>query len=290
MSSVKRKMRIAVLDLYENVENQGLSSICQIAHSFLEARFAPNDFELKIYDVRAKNELPSLNDFDAIISSGGPGSPISSSTQEWDIRWGQLLDDVLAYNKTNPHKPKPCFLICHSFQLACRHWDLGLVNARHSAAYGVLEAHPTDCAKNDPVFCDMPDLWWTVENRYFQVTQINTQKIQNQGGQVLAYEKRRPNKTYEQAIVALYFGHNIWGTQFHPEVSAEAFLKHLSKPHIENKVLEEHGPAKLEQIKALLQLDDRIEITRNVVLISFLKIAYEVFNHSVPKKEAELLC
>ena len=68
-------VRMAILDMNNNVENMGIASIQRIAD-----RFAVIDYE--VFDVRYKREIPGL-DFDIYISSGGPGDPLDGDGV-WD--------------------------------------------------------------------------------------------------------------------------------------------------------------------------------------------------------------
>jgi len=63
-----KKLKLAILDMYENAPNEGMRCIKAIAQ-------AHADFvDWKVFDVRHKNEVPG-NEYDIYISSGGPGSP-----------------------------------------------------------------------------------------------------------------------------------------------------------------------------------------------------------------------
>ena len=61
-------IKLAILDLNDNTTNLGLRSIVEHVEAFSDT------FTYEIFDVRYKNEIPSL-DFDVYISSGGPGDP-----------------------------------------------------------------------------------------------------------------------------------------------------------------------------------------------------------------------
>ena len=65
-------IRIAVLDLYEGKENQGMRCIRELINQWSEN--INEDVQWDEFDVRQKNELPDLS-YDIYISSGGPGSP-----------------------------------------------------------------------------------------------------------------------------------------------------------------------------------------------------------------------
>ena len=72
-------VRMAILDMNNNVENMGIASIKRIAD-----RFAVVDYD--VFDVRYKAEVPGL-DYDIYISSGGPGDPLDG-----DGVWDKVSD------------------------------------------------------------------------------------------------------------------------------------------------------------------------------------------------------
>ena len=90
----------------------------------------------QVFDLRRKDEIPGI-EFDIYISSGGPGSPFEGKGQLWEQLFFNLLNQIEDYNKTHSNK-KHVFLICYSFQLACRKYDLGLVKERESNAFGIF--------------------------------------------------------------------------------------------------------------------------------------------------------
>ncbi len=135
----KGPVKVAILDLYEGRANQGMRCIRTILQDWATA----NELELQVkeYDVRLRNELPDTS-YDIYISSGGPGDPLISRFDDWDIAWGRWLDKMTRWNQ-NPSKTrkKYIFFICHSFQLACRYFNAGLVCKRKSTAFGVFPMH-----------------------------------------------------------------------------------------------------------------------------------------------------
>src|SRR5690606_536155 len=103
-----------------------------------------------VFDVRVKDEVPKVEDYDIFVSSGGPGSPHIAG-ESWEPLFFGLLDDILNYNLSH-YKKKHVFLICHSFQLACLHWDLARVTKRRSTSFGVLPISKTKSGENEPLF------------------------------------------------------------------------------------------------------------------------------------------
>src|ERR1700690_4278940 len=104
-------MRIAILDLYEGEANEGMRCIIQLVEQFKAEIAVP--LEYQIFDVRLKNEIADLS-FDAYISSGGPGSPLTSEGSLWEENYFGLINGILQYNRNNPFQRKYVFLICHS--------------------------------------------------------------------------------------------------------------------------------------------------------------------------------
>ncbi|MGB2996557.1 MAG: GMP synthase, partial [Ferruginibacter sp.] len=108
-------LRVAILDLYEGAENQGMRCIREILNQFADSHHL--NLEKAEFDVRLKHEVPGL-DFDIYISSGGPGSPLESEGSNWEKKYFGWLNAVeeFNYNEANVVKKK-VFFICHSFQL-----------------------------------------------------------------------------------------------------------------------------------------------------------------------------
>ena len=77
----KRSVRIAILDMYEGVANQGMRCLREILNQFGETNHLNLDWDE--FEVRLKKEVPDLN-YDIYISSGGPGSPLESEGSEWE--------------------------------------------------------------------------------------------------------------------------------------------------------------------------------------------------------------
>lgn len=89
--SEKQTVHIAVLDLYEGHENQGMRCIREIINLFGEMNHL--DIVSKEFDVRLKNELPGT-DYDIYISTGGPGSPTESEGLQWDTLYFNWLEKM----------------------------------------------------------------------------------------------------------------------------------------------------------------------------------------------------
>ena len=70
---MNQAVRIAILDINNNFPNQGLANINQIFKNFKNTN--TEQISLEVFDVRYKNEMQNIEDFDIFIASGGPGNP-----------------------------------------------------------------------------------------------------------------------------------------------------------------------------------------------------------------------
>lgn len=266
-----RTIRIAILDLYEGFPNQGMRCIRQIIKDWADN----SGFTVKCqeFDVRGKIELPDTS-FDIYISSGGPGSPLSSRFEDWDIAWCKWLKEMERWNE-NPenNNKKYIFFICHSFQLAARYFNAGIVWKRKSAAFGVFPVHMLEAGKQEPVFDGLRDPFYAVDSRDYQLIQPNHDLLHKTGGRILCIEKMRPHVPYERAVMGIRFNDYMIGTQFHPEADAEGMSLHLQTEEKRKTVIENHGEDKLESMLQQLNDPDKIKWTYSHVLPNFLNQA-----------------
>lgn len=269
----KRPVKVAILDLYEGKENQGMRCIRTILNEWAEN----NDLSLQKdeFDVRLKNELPD-NSYDIYISSGGPGDPLTSRFEDWDIAWCRWLDSMERWNNnpSNPQK-KYIFFICHSFQLASRYFNAGIVCKRKSNSFGVFPIHMLEDGRNEPVFEGLKDPFYAVDSRDYQVIQPNHDLLSQMGAKVLCIEKSRPHVPYERAVMGIRFNEYMIGTQFHPEADAEGMSLHLQTEEKRKSVIENHSEEKLQNMLEHLSDPDKILWTYAHILPNFLNQSIE---------------
>jgi homoserine O-succinyltransferase len=274
MDSNDKKIKIAILDLYEGERNQGMRCLQQIID---EWQLKNNrDVELDIFDVRSKLELPDLS-YDVFISSGGPGSPLDTKELAWDKRYMHWIDDVQEWNNNFSNYPKKhVFFICHSFQLACRHFKVGTVCKRNSTAFGTFPVHMTHDGVHEPVFAGMHNPFYAVDSRDFQVVQPNHNRLKAMGAKILAIEKERPHVAhYERAIMAIRFNDYFIGTQFHPEADALGMTVHLHTDEKKETVIKNYGESKWKSMIEHLNDPDKILWTYSHIVPNFLNVATE---------------
>jgi GMP synthase-like glutamine amidotransferase len=275
MVNDSRKIKAAILDLYAGEPNQGMRCIREILNTYSEA----NNFELTWdeFDVRLKNEVPDMS-YDIFISSGGPGSPLESRYTEWEEAYFKWLDEVERWNN-NPRneQKKNVLFICHSFQLACRHYNIGLVCKRKSTAFGVFPVHLMEGGIEEPVFGGLKDPFYAVDSRDYQVVQPNHKVLNEIGARILCIEKSRPHVPYERAIMGIRFNDYMIGTQFHPEADAVGMSMYLQTEEKKKTVIEEHGAEKWQNMLEHLNDPDKIMWTYSHILPNFLNLAINQF-------------
>ncbi|MGN6194522.1 MAG: type 1 glutamine amidotransferase [Ginsengibacter sp.] len=269
----KQAIHIAILDLYEGQENQGMRGLCEIIHQFAQVNHL--DLYLKEFDVRQKNELPD-DSFDIYISSGGPGSPLETEGMEWDTLYFKWLHQMEAWNNVPSNvQKKYVFFVCHSFQLACRYFKIAQITKRKSTAFGVFPVHLTHDGKSELVFEGLPDPFYAVDSRDYQVVQPNKNRLKELGAKILCIEKDRPHVPYERAIMGVRFSDYFIGTQFHPEADPVGMTIHLKTEERKKIVMQNHGIEKWKSMIEQLNDPDKILCTHDHVLPNFLKIALD---------------
>lgn len=266
-----RRVHVALLDLYEGQANQGMRCIREILKEWAELH--QRSLVLDEFDVRLSQELPDTS-YDIYISSGGPGSPLESEGSAWEEKYFDWIRQMEAWNAVETNFPgKHIFFICHSFQLACRYFQIGNVCKRRSTAFGVFPIHMLEDGRKEPVFKGLQDPFYSVDSRDFQVIEPNHAKLREMGGRILAIEKNRPHVPYERAVMAIRFNTHFLGTQFHPEADAAGMSMYLQRADKKNTVIENHGEAKWQSMVEQLQDPEKIMWTYRHVLPNFLDYA-----------------
>jgi GMP synthase-like glutamine amidotransferase len=269
--SNNKTIRAAVLDLYEGQANEGMRCIRDILKQYGENNqltITRDEFE-----VRLQQQLPDLT-YDVYISSGGPGSPLESENTEWEKKYFHWLHQVEKYN-SNPENitKKHVLFICHSYQLACRHYNIAKVSRRRSTAFGVFPVHILHDAMDESIFQGLNDPFYAVDSRDYQVTEPNHTSLHKTGATILAIEKERPHVPLERAIMAIRFNDYMIGTQFHPEADATGMTMYLQREDKKKTVIESHGYQKWKSMIRHLNDPDKIRMTYSHIIPNFLNQA-----------------
>lgn len=265
-----KDIRIALLDMNNNQVNQGFKNIKEISETF-QQRCVEGNVTIKTFDVRFKNEIPEIEDFDIFISSGGPGNPHREGL-EWEDKFSGFLNAIFEHNKFSLEK-KYLFLICHSFQLASIHWKLGTINKRKSYSFGVMPVHKTEEGEQEFLFKNLPDPFYAVDSRAYQFIEPDHERFEELGMKITAIEKFRPHIDLERAIMAVRFSEEIFGTQFHPEANPEGMMENLKDEKNKLAMIENFGMEKYLETIDRIDDEDKIILTQSQILPQFLDFA-----------------
>jgi GMP synthase-like glutamine amidotransferase len=267
--SEKNNIKVAVIDMNNGFPNQGMRGIQELLQSYRKETRLNLSYDL--FDLRQKGEIPDTT-YDIYISSGGPGSPFDGEGEKWEYDFFTLLDQIENFNEQNEHK-KYVFLICHSFQLACRKYGLGSVTRRKSNSFGIFPINLTESGTEEVVFNGLHNPFYSVDNRDWQVVQPDLADFAARGASILALEKERPHVNLERCIMAIRFSDEIIGTQFHPEADPIGMKMYLLQDEKKIAIIENHGEDKYYDMLNSLDDPDRITLTQSVILPNFLNQA-----------------
>lgn len=257
-------MRLAIVDMYDGEDNQGMRCIGEIIAEHNTA------FDTQIFEVRNKCEIPKSTDFDIFIFTGGPGNPMEGNPK-WEIPFYQLIEDLWQHNlNVAKWQKKYVFFICHSFQMACHHFKIGKVTARKSMSFGTFKVFKTEDGMKDDFLKPLPNPFYIADFRSYQVVEKNDEQLEKLGAKILLREKKRPHIPLERAIMGVRFSDEILGVQFHPEADPEGMTKHFMDEKRQQYIIEHHSEAKYQDMIEHLNDPDKIPLTHAVILPSFL--------------------
>lgn len=266
-------LKAALLDMYNGESNRGIPMLRTILGRYADVMTYDH------FDVRAKGQVPDLS-YDIYIFSGGPGDPLANDFEAHDDFYN-LIEALWDWNKYGEEPKKHCFFICHSFQMACRHFRIGDVTKRAKMSFGTYPVHKTHWGKEEPFFEGLHDPFYIADFRRYQVVGPRTERMKKLGMQILCLEKLRPHVEYERAVMAIRFSPWMIGTQFHPEADPEGMLTHFMQEERKKAVVEEHGEPRYHRMIHDLANPDKIRLTFNTVIPNFLNAAVEELSEAM---------
>ncbi len=276
-----RPVRAAVIDLNNNVPNEGMRCIREMLDDKYSYFPVIGSTDYQVFDARHKGEIPDSH-FDIYISSGGPGSPFEDEGKPWETAYFQLIDKIWNHNQNPNNTPKFFFFICHSFQMMCRFFDFVEISKRHSTSFGITHVDKTEIGKQDFLFDGLPNSFYVADFRDFQALHPNEKKFKELGASILTIEKDRPHLSFERAVTAIRLSDTMVGTQFHPEADAYGMNIHFHKPEKKKLVLEHHGEDKYHELIRGLSDKNKIDLTHRKVLPNFLRHAVNTLREYEP--------
>jgi GMP synthase-like glutamine amidotransferase len=266
-------IRIAILDLYNGQQNQGMRCLREILHHWSKQHGIT--IQLDEFNVRLHQQVPDTS-YHIYISSGGPGSPLESKGSNWENVYLKWLEKIENWNN-DPGKEikKFVFFICHSYEIVCRHYNLGTISKRKSTAFGVFPVHMMPDGKEEIVFEGLNDPFYVVDSRDWQLTGPNHEKLDLMGAKILCVEKDRPHVPYERAVMGIRFNEYMIGTQFHPEADAKGMSLYLKTEEKKKTVIANHGEEKWKSMVEELGDPDKIMFTYAHIIPNFLNTALQ---------------
>jgi homoserine O-succinyltransferase/O-acetyltransferase len=272
-ASLNTMIRIAILDLYNGQQNQGMRCLREILHHWSKQHGIT--IQLDEFNVRLQQQVPDTS-YHIYISSGGPGSPLESEGSDWEKVYLRWLEQIENWNNDQKEEIKKfVFFICHSYEIICRHYSLGKISKRKSTAFGVFPVHMMPDGKEEIVFEGLNDPFYVVDSRDWQLTEPNHEKIDLMGAKILCVEKDRPHVPYERAVMGIRFNEYMIGTQFHPEADAKGMSLYLQTEEKKKTVIENHGEEKWKSMVEGLGDPDKIMFTYAHIIPNFLNTALQ---------------
>jgi homoserine O-succinyltransferase len=273
--NIPQPIRMAILDMNNNVENMGIASIKRIAD-----RFAIIDYD--VFDVRYKNEVPGT-EYDLYISSGGPGDPLEGDGM-WDKAYFDLMDELWQHNQAREDK-KYVFFICHSFQMICHHMQIGKVMPRHKQSFGIVPVMKTEAGQADELMMPLHNTFYGADFRRYEVIAPDAVRLLELGSAITAMEIGEEEYKGEKGLMAVRFSDAWFGTQFHPEAHPDGMLHYLRRPEKKEMILTEFGMNTYEEMMHNALHPDRLTNTRDHILPGFIEDALE---HILEASEPEV--
>ena len=291
-----RPYRVAVLDLNRGIANEGMRSIRSLLSTASSAD--GRGLDIDVFEVRLEGAVPGL-DYDAYISSGGPGSPFAGEGAEWERRYFEWMRGLWDLRTESPEEAGSALFICHSFQLMCRAFGLAKITRRRKPAFGIYEVAVTGAGMQDPLLHGLHSRIHAADFRKWQAVRPDRNRIREFGGRILALEKERPHVDLERAVMGIRLGVDLphagsgegqaqtgvshveaaphderpgfVGVQFHPEADPVGMRRHFNRPDKRDAVIEEYGEARFERLLDALDDPDFLIRTYRAVIPRFIE-------------------
>jgi len=269
----RKEIKVAVIDMNNGSANLGMKGILNVLSRYATASKA--DLVPETFDLRSKNEIPGI-EYDIYISSGGPGNPLDGKDEPWEKSFSNLLDTIEAHNAIHIAK-KHVFLICYSFQLACRKYGIGKISRRRSGVFGIVPVSLTADGEQDILYRGLPNPFYAIDSREWQVTAPEKKLFPKKEAHVLAMENIIDPTGYdlERCIMSVRFSKEISGTQFHPEAAPADIRSYLLAKKNKEAVISTYGEEKYTDILHQLDNPNGITLTVQQILPNFITEALQ---------------
>lgn len=263
-----KKIRVALLDLYNGEKTDAIFMIDNLLAKEM-AKFCDIEFEYNHFDVRSKNEIADLT-YNIFISTGGPGSPDEGEKTQWEKNYFTLLESIYTHNQNNSRK-KYFFGICYSFQLMGRFFGFGDVTKRNNTSLGAVKIQKTESGKFDSSLNGLPNTFYGIENRNWQVINPNNSVLASISGKILALEKAGYKS--DKAMMAIRISNEIFATQFHPEKNSIYLKKFLNETENKKAIIDRLGVDAYDEMLNSAESANGVDLTYNTIIPNFFQDA-----------------
>jgi GMP synthase-like glutamine amidotransferase len=263
----KRRLRIALIDMNNGVENQAMRCLRSIATRFHEHTKASNpQLEMEIVHVspRDKGEAPP-DDCHLYLSSGGPGSPYDGDGQQWTTDYYRFLDNIVDENIAKGEAARGLFGVCYSYEMIVRHFKLATMAPRATRKFGVMPVYMTNKGRAHPLLQPFGDRLFAFEHRNWEAIDLDETQLAKLGGKVLALESREGQSDKGRAILGFDAAPGVETVQFHPEADRPGVVAWVSRPDQAAAFREAYGDETYERM--LKTLDDPNRLARTFAIL-----------------------
>jgi homoserine O-succinyltransferase/O-acetyltransferase len=260
-------LRLSLVDMNNGVPNEAVRCFRRLLDTFANrVRTANPRLTIHLEHVQPRNlgELPSRQ-ADLILSSGGPGSPHDGWDEPWCTGYRSFLDSILDRTAQDEERAPKAFVVCHSFEIAIQHFRFAEMSRRQDLKFAIFPAYLTGDGEVTDYLAPFGERLFVWEHRRFQAVHLDTGRLRNQGGAVLARESRPGNHDKGEALLALRFGPGLEGTQFHPEADRPGVLAWIHRPEHTAALRDAYGNSLLERM--MKTLDDPSRLARTFALL-----------------------
>ena len=160
-------------------------------------------------------------------------------------------------------------------EVFCHHLQIAEVKLRKSPAFGIFPVHMTELGSKDLLLQQLPDPFYAVDSRNWQVVQPDAEKLNAINAKVLCIEKERPHVPLERACMGIRFSKSFVGFQFHPEADSHGMTVYMRSPQKKREVIQDHGQQKYDEMLQMLDDESMITRTYNSIIPGFLKLAHD---------------
>ncbi len=202
------------------------------------------------------------------------GTPFDGVNKRWETLYFNFLEQIWAHNHNPNHAQKKyVFFICYSYQMMCRFFNLATVSERNSTSFGIYKIHKTLAGHQDPILKDLPDPYFAVDSRDWQLIHPDYHTINEIGAKILSIEKIRLHRDYERALMALRISDELVGTQFHPEAEPVSMAEYFGKEEKRRDIIKIYGEEKYRKMMVRMDDPNKIAMTHQTILPNFLRNA-----------------